>query len=159
MSGLFFPSRQSMQGVPSARGQRGTHKGGLRPLLSLPPLKIPLLKLPAVRSGKSVWLFRLGMCRAEYSCKLSVYMKTGAAYVPPFPFTKAEVHTLLRQPSVLSAQRKGGGISKGGNLGSPLWLRAKGTPAQTIDLRQHRWATAFRLSTTSLCGITLIVTM
>ena len=29
-------------------------------------------------------------------------------------------------------QRKGGGISKGGNLGSPLWLRAEGTPAQTI---------------------------
>ena len=36
------------------------------------------------------------------------------------------------------AQRKGGGISKGGNPGSPLWLRAGGTPAQTIDLRQHR---------------------
>ena len=25
------------------------------------------------------------------------------------------------------AQRKGGGISKGGNPGSPLWLRAEGT--------------------------------
>ena len=61
-------------------------------------------------------------------------MKTEAAYVPPFPFTEPEVHTLLRQPSALSAQRKGGGISKGGNLGSPLWLRAKGTPAQTIEL-------------------------
>ncbi len=52
-------------------------------------------------------------------------MKTEAAYVPPFPFTEPEVHTLLRQPSARSAQRKGGGISKGGNLGSPLWLRAK----------------------------------
>ena len=64
------------------------------------------------------------MNRAERMCKLSVYMKTEAAYVPPFPFTEAEVHTLLRQPSALLAQRKGGGISKGGNLGSPLWLRA-----------------------------------
>ena len=26
------------------------------------------------------------------------------------------------------------GFPKGGNLGSPLWLRAKGTPAQTIEL-------------------------
>ena len=40
-----------VQGVPPARGQRGTHKGGLRPPLSLPPLKIPLLKLPAVSAG------------------------------------------------------------------------------------------------------------
>ena len=65
------------------------------------------------------------MCRAERMCKLSVYMKTGAAYVPLHPFTEAEVHTHFCQPSVLSAQRKGGGISKGGNPGSPLWLRAK----------------------------------
>ena len=114
-----------MQCVPSARGQRGTHKGGLRPPLSLPPLKIPLLKPPAVFVGKFVRLFRLCMNRAEHICKLSVNMKTGAAYVPPFPFTKAEVHTHFCQPSVLSAQRKGGGISKGGNPGSPLWLRAK----------------------------------
>ena len=82
-----------MQGVPSARGQRGTHKGGLRPPLSLPPLKIPLLKLPAVFVGKFVRLFRLCMNRAERMCKLSVYMKTEAAYVPPFPFTKPEGHT------------------------------------------------------------------
>ena len=127
-----------MQGVPSARGQRGTHKGGLRPPLSLPPLKIPLLKLPAVFVGKFVRLFRLCMNRAERMCKLSVYMKTEAAYVPPFPFTEPEWHTLLRQPSALSAQRKGGGISKGGNLGSPLWLRAEGTPAQTIDYKTRK---------------------
>ena len=70
------------------------------------PLKIPLLKLPAVRSGKFVWLFRLCMNRAERICKLSVYMKTRAAYVPLFPFTEAEVHTLLRQPPALSGTKK-----------------------------------------------------
>ena len=48
-----------------------------------------------------------------------------ALYDPVHPFTEPEWHTLLRQPSALSAQRKGGGISKGGNPGSPLWLRAK----------------------------------
>ena len=92
--------------MPSARGQKGTHKGGLRPPLSLPPLKIPLLKPPAVRSGKFVWLFRLGMCRAERICKLSVYMITGAAYVPLHPFTEPEVHTFLRQPSALPGSKK-----------------------------------------------------
>ena len=51
-----------------------------------------------------------------------------ALYELPCLFTEAEVHTLLRQLSALSAQGKGGGISKGGNLGSPLWLRAGGTP-------------------------------
>ena len=33
-------------------------------------------------------------------------MKTEAAYVPPHPFTEAEVHTLLRQPSALSGSKK-----------------------------------------------------
>ena len=32
------------------------------------------------------------------------------------------------------AQRKGGGISKGGNPGSPLWLRAEGTPCTDCRL-------------------------
>ena len=78
------------------------------------------------------------MCRAECICKLSVYMKTEAAYVPPHPFTEAEVHTHFCQPSVLSAQRKGGGISKGGNPGSPLWLRAKGTHRIDCRLRKNK---------------------
>ena len=64
------------------------------------------------------------MNRAEHLCDLQVYTRPGAAYVPAHPFTEAEVHTLSRQPSALSAQRKGGGISKRGNPGSPLWLRA-----------------------------------
>ena len=138
----------SVQGVPPARGQRGTHKGGLRPPLSLPPLKIPLLKLPAVRSGKFVWLFRLGMCRAERICKLSVYMKTGAAYVPLHPFTEAEVHTHFCQPSVLSAQRKGGGISKGGNPGSPLWLRAVRHALQRLSAQEKQTSHAQTTLTT-----------
>ena len=46
------------------------------------------------------------MNRAERICKLSVYMKTEAAYVPPFPFTEAEVHTFLRQRSALSGSKK-----------------------------------------------------
>ena len=33
------------------------------------------------------------MNRAERICKLSVCMKTGTVYVPPFPLTKAEGHT------------------------------------------------------------------
>ena len=61
-----------------------------------------------------------------------------ALYDPPHPFTEAEWHTLLRQPSALSAQRKGGGISKGGNPGSPLWLRAKGTHRIDCQLRKNK---------------------
>ena len=40
--------------------------------------------------------------------------------------------------SALSAQRKGGGISKGGNPGSPLWLRAKGTHRTDCRLRKNK---------------------
>ena len=67
------------------------------------------------------------------------------------PFTEPEWHTLLRQPSALSAQRKGGGISKGGNLGSPLWLRAEGTPWIKLSPQKnqtrhtdsyHKWSAA-----------------
>ena len=46
------------------------------------------------------------MCRAERMCKLSVYMKTEAAYVPPHPFTEAEVHTHFCQPSALPGTKK-----------------------------------------------------
>ena len=36
------------------------------------------------------------------------------------------------------AQRKGGGISKGGNPGSPLWLRAEGTHRTDCRLRKNK---------------------
>ena len=49
------------------------------------------------------------------------------------------------------AQRKGGGISKGGNLGSPLWLRAVRHALQRLSAQEkqtrhtdsyHKWSAA-----------------
>ena len=73
------------------------------------------------------------MCRAECICKLPVYMKTEAAYVPPHPFTEAEVHTLFRQPSARSVQRKGGGISKGGT-----WVHLFGSVPEARPAQNQR---------------------
>ena len=57
------------------------------------------------------------MCRAERMCKRSVYMKTEAAYVPPFPFIEPEVHTHFCQPvSTARYKEKEEGFPKGGTL-------------------------------------------
>ena len=117
--------------MPSARGQRGTHKGGLRPPLSLPPLKIPLLKLPAVRSGKFVRLFRLCMNRAERMCKLSVCIKI-RGFVRP----SASVHQSRGTYSPTSASQhfrlkeKEEGFPKGGTLVHLFGSVPKARPAQ-----------------------------
>ena len=54
------------------------------------------------------------------------------------------------------AQRKGGGISKGGNPGSPLWLRAEGTHRTDYRLRKTN-QTRKKLTITGATAATNII--
>ena len=109
----------------SGTGSKGDLQRRAAPPLSLPPLKIPLLK-PLLCGRGSLYDYFGWVCAGQniyVTCKfirnqvLHMYLRIRS---PKQRFIRSYVS---RQHCPV--QRKGGGISKGGNLGSPLWLRAK----------------------------------
>ena len=122
-------------------GTKGGPPNGAAPPLRLPPLKIPLLK--------------------PLLCVREVFMLSVASYVPDRTNMQAVglyenpwfcMILSIRSPKQMSIlsyvsrqqlrhKEKEEGFPQGGNLGSPLWLRAKGTHRIKLSVHKNKPAT------------------
>ena len=108
-------------------GTKGGPTNGAAPPLRLPPFEIPLLE--PLLCGREVHMLRVDVYEPGRTNMQAVGLYENPCFYTNLRFLSPKQMSILSSVSrkQLRLKEKEEGFPQGGNLGSPLWLRAGGT--------------------------------